>query len=498
MIETGLYALEFIVTNFHFVLMGVAIGMVVGIIPGMGGSVALALLIPLTLTLQPERAFILYGSALGATSFSGALTAILVNTPGSGSNAATLLDGFPMTRGGRAREAIGAASSASALGATIGLGVFLLSIPLLREVALFFGTVEIFWLAVFGIAIIPAVTPGSMVKGLIGGGLGMLVAFHGLTVHTGEFRYTYVQSLPGVIDIGLIPALVGVFAIGEMLHLATKDEPIKKKNVELAGTRGDLWKGVMAPIKNYSITIRGSLFGIFVGAIPGIGGTVAGLMSYAHVAQLSSRDGDVPFGEGNVKGVIASESANDSKDGGQLIPTLGLGIPGSGSTAILLGALLVHGFWPGPDLIRTHLLVVYLLLFSLFFSNVLTSIIGLGISGYVVKISEVEIPYMFPAIITFALAATFLVNNAYGDVILAFIFGLVGFVFIQLSISRIPLVIAIVLAVLAEEHFHRTMQLGDFPLIFFSSPVAILLAAVVTITLLMPIIKYASTWRATP
>lgn len=480
--------LVIVLRNFHIVLIGVLVGMFVGILPGMGGAVALALIIPFTFDMSSHEAFILLGSSMGATAMAGSMTAILVNTPGSGSNAATLLDGYPMARQGQAKDALGASALSSAAGAFVGLVAFLLMIPILREFALFFGSVEIFWLALFGIAIIPAATQGSLIKGLIAGGLGLMFAFHGFSVVTGGFRFEYIRVVTDSVQI--IPAIIGLFAIAEMLNLASRGESIAEtdadeENVEVTGS---LRNGMLEVVRNKWLFARSAVIGFVVGAIPGAGGTVANFVAYVQAAQTRA-PGDIEFGEGNIQGVIASESSNDSKDGGQLIPTFALGIPGGSSTAILLGAFIFHGFQPGPQFINEQLDIVLLVMLALLASNILTSIIALLIADFVSKIVALDIYYLFPTIIAFALYGSFITRNDFGDVIMAVIFGLIGFGMILGEVTRIPVVLALVLADIIEENLHRGLALGDNLWYFVDSTLSKILVAIVVLSMLQPLIQ---------
>lgn len=478
-------ALGILVQNFHLVLIGTLVGMALGVVPGMGGSVTLALLIPFTIGMDPQEAFILYGSAWGSTTFAGSITAILVNTPGTASNAATLLDGFPLTRAGRAREAIGAAAASSATGAIMALAVFLITIPILREFALLFGSVEMLLLAIMGITVIPAAVRGSLIKGVIGGGLGFIFAFHGYSILGGSFRWPYVDELTGSAEITMIPLIIGVFAVSEMLMLGFEQSGIVDS--EAGEVKGSLMKGITAPLRNKLLWFQSSFIGLIVGAIPGVGGSVASLLSYSFGAQNFDRNND--WGEGNIQGVIASEAANDAKDGGQLIPTFGLGIPGSGSAAVLLGAFLVHGFVPGPHFIREALNIVLLVLFALLASNILTSVIGILTAGILVKVTKIDLSYLFPTIIAFALFAAFVTRSSWADVVLTFVFGIIGFIFMLYNTTRVALVIAFVLAPLFEENLARTLQLGEMPGILFTSWVSTVLVLIILIALFQPVLS---------
>jgi putative tricarboxylic transport membrane protein len=350
-----------------------------------------------------------------------------------------------------------------------------------------FATIEILWLAVFGIVIIPVAVPGPLIKGMIAGGLGLLFAYHGYATFSGEFRFFYILDLTPKGDLPLVPVIIGLFAIAEMLNLASKNESLSPEQ-ESGPLGGKLREGLVAPLKNKAVTIRSAIIGTLVGVVPGIGASVANLLAYSHIAQLEK--GDPPFGEGNIRGVVASEAANDSKDGGQLIPTLGLGIPGSGSTAVLLGAFIIHGIVPGPTLMTEHLSLVLVIFFALLTSNLLTSILGSLLANYLVYVTKIEIPYLYPSIIGLTIMATYVTDSSFGDVSVAVLFGLIGFAFISLNITRIPIIISLVLGSIIEVNFYNALKLGEVPWIFFQSTVSKILAVLLFVTILYALINW--------
>lgn len=482
----SLTALQIIGDNFIWLAIGVAAGMMLGVIPGMGGVVTLTIILPFTLKMSPNQAFIVLSAAMGAVSFSGSISAILINAPGTGGNAATLIDGYPMAQSGRAAEAIGASAMASAAGAMIGILVFFLLIPFVIDIALLFGASEIFWLVLLGLSIVPLVSGERILGGIAMAGFGLLLAFVGQTSVTGEYRFTF--DLPLLFDgIGLIPPLVGLFALAEMIKLASSDEGVVPDEVsEMTGKKFD---GVRAVIKHKWLFLRCSIIGILVGAIPGIGATVATFISYGHAVQSSSNQEE--FGTGRIEGVIATESANDSKDGGQLFPTLGLGIPGSATTAVLLGGFIIHGLTPGPGLLQDNLDLMLVIVFALLFSNVITSIIGLTFTGVFTRIQRVSVSRLFPSIIILSLVATFVLRNNFGDMLLALLFAAVGLVLMYLQITRIPVIIALILGDILERNYFLTIRLADAdPLMaFFTGWLNQLLILILVVSALIPIVQ---------
>ncbi|WP_418280345.1 tripartite tricarboxylate transporter permease [Halorubrum sp. DTA98] len=480
--EHAAEALWIVISQWQYLLLGILAGMILGVIPGMGGAVTLTVLLPFSIRLDPTSAFVLFGGALGATTFAGSLTAILVNTPGSGSNAATLLDGYPLTRQGEAKTAIGASAFSSATGAVLSLVFFLALIPFIIEIALLFGNSEVFWLVLIGLTVLPLVAGDRMLAGLAVGALGLIFAFTGPALRTGEMRFSH--GFAFLFDgIGLVPAIVGLFAIAEMVKLASQNQDIIKEKHEIGGS---IVKGVKETIRHRWLWFRCTLIGLLIGTIPGAGGSVANFVSYGHAVQTSKNPQE--FGTGRIEGVIASEAANDSKDGGQLFPTLSLGIPGSGSMAVLLTGFLVHGIQPGPGMLSEELTLMLVIVFSLIASNVLTSVIGVIFSNQLVQIADLPIAVLSPSIIVLSLMAVFISRNHFPDLFVALFFGLLGIALMYFSVSRIPIILALVLGGIFENNFYISLQLaqGDWFQAFFVGTLNQILVVLLIVTILFP------------
>lgn len=350
----------FVWPNILFLIIGTLIGLVFGALPGLGGVVALALVIPITFSMEAETAMIFFAGTLGGVAFGGSVSAILINVPGTAPNAATCFDGHPMAVQGRAKEALGISAMASASGAVVGLVCLIVLLPVAREVVLAFSWPEFFWLAILGLTAIAITSQGSVLKGLVSGALGLMLSFVGHAAISGEIRYglnmNYLWD-----GIQLIPAIIGLFAISEMIKLAVQEGTIAESPTDAA--QGSTLKGVRTVLQNPSLFLRSAVIGIFSGLIPGVGGTVANFISYLQVVQTS---GDPEtFGTGNPKGVIASEASNDAAAGGALLPTVVFGIPGSATTAVLLGGFLLHGLQPGSELLGPKLPILLTLIVAL-------------------------------------------------------------------------------------------------------------------------------------
>ena len=473
--------------SFVFVLIGVLLGLCFGIIPGLGGTTALALLIPITFSMDSLDAMYLAGGVMGATSFGGSITAILLNTPGTAPNAATTFDGYPLAQQGRAGEAIGASATASAMGGLIGLVTLMLFIPLAKEIVLLFGPVEFLLLTILGLVAIAVSSRGKLLRGLIAGGFGLIFAFVGVDTVSGHTRFTLETDYLWD-GIPLVPTLTGLFAISQMIELSLKGGSVVTERVNIGNLTG-LWQGVVAVFKHWTVLLRGSLIGTIIGAIPGLGGTVASFIAYTSTVQ-SSRDPS-SFGKGNIIGVIAPESANNAKDGGSLVPTVAFGIPGSAETAVFLGILVLHGIDPGPTLLLENEREVYGLIIALTLSAVGASLIGLLTARWLVKITFVNVNILVPLVVTISLTGVYVLEGKPGDVILALVMGIVGYLMIRFDYPRLTLVIALVLGETAERSFHQSLMISAYNIVglITERPQAVFLVFATLLTLLLPALR---------
>ena len=483
-----------------YLVAGVLLGLTFGVIPGLGGTTALALLIPVTYTLEPLDAMYLAGGVMGATSFGGSISAILLNTPGTAPNAATTFDGYPLARQGKAGLAIGASAAASALGGLIGLFTLLLFIPVAREVVLSFGSSEFFLLTILGLAAIAVSVKGKLLRGLVSACIGLLLAFTGANQFTGDTRFT--AGIDYLWDgIPLVPALTGLFAISQMIELALKGGSVaddggstaKALKMKITG----VGEGVLSVFKHWTVLLRGSIIGTVIGAVPGLGGTVAAFLSYSSTAQ-TAKDRDT-FGTGNIKGVIAPEAANNAKDGGSLIPTVAFGIPGSAETAIFLAILVLHGMEPGPAILLYNEREVYGLIVALTVSAVGASLIGIALSRFLVLITRIDVNIVVPVVVTLSLTGVYVLEGRMADVLLTVVIGLVGYLMIRFDYPRLTLVIAFVLGETAERAFHQIRLISDGEVFSYmlGRPVSVVLMVAIVITFLLPAMRKIP-WRRRP
>ncbi len=472
-------------TALAYLVVGTCIGLLFGAIPGLGGTTALALIIPLTFGMEEANAIMLMGGSMAATSTGGSISAILLNTPGIAPNAATTFDGFPLAQQGRAGEAIGAAATASALGGLIGVVTLLAVIPIAKVIVLLFGPPELFLLAVFGLCAIAVSTGDRLLQALIAAIFGFVCAFVGFDYVSGIVRYTYgVEALYD--GIKLVPALIGLFAISQMIDLAVKGGSIaggaETLNMKITG----VMEGVKSVFRNWSTMLTGSAIGTFIGAVPGVGGTVAAFLSYSTQVQRDSNP-DVPYGKGNIKGVIAPESANNAKDGGSLIPTLAFGIPGSAETAVFLGAMILHGLEPGPTLLQEHTDEIYTLILSLTVACVVATLIVLALARPMAYLTLVDSHILVPVVTVVALIGAYALSGEFGDVVVALAFAIIGYLMIRFQYPRITFTIALVLGEVTERSFFQTMGVSDGKWdIFVLRMPSLVLIILIVISLLIP------------
>jgi putative tricarboxylic transport membrane protein len=459
-----------------FLSIGIAIGLFVGVLPGIGGTTALVLLTPLTFSMEPVQALALAGGVMGSVPMGGAVTAILLNTPGQTANAVTCLDGYPLAQQGKAGLAIGAAASSNALGGIIGAVSLLAIMPISNKLVMLFGPPEFFLLAVLGLVLVATTSRGKMFRALITAAIGLALATVGYSDLTGTERFTYgVEYLWD--GIHMAPALIGLYAVAEMAYLTIKGGTVAKDDSPMAIT-GTL-DGLLASFRHWGTLLRGSVIGTVVGAVPGIGGTVASFLSYGMTVQ-AAKDPET-FGKGNVKGIIATEAAINAKDCSMLIPTLAFGIPGSAEMAVFMGILILHGMQPGPLMLMLNKVEIFSLIWALTAACVVASFVGLLLARPLAKLTRIDVQLLAPIIIAISFAGSYAIDLQIENVVITAIFGLLGYLMIRFDFPRLPLVIAVVLGGIAERNFHQAMMMsgGDLGLFFERTVSLILIGAIV-------------------
>ena len=468
-----------------YLILGSMLGMFFGILPGLGGATALALLLPLTFGMDTTSAVVLLISTTAATAYGGSITAILINTPGTSQNIATTFDGYPLAKQGRAGVALGASATASALGGIFGCLVLMALIPLARNIVLLFSYPDYFLLAILGLSVIAVVSQGSVLKGLIAAGIGLLISFIGYD-QTGFARYDFNNPYLWS-GISLVPVVIGVFAIVESIELFLKGGTISSTYTKVNQT-SDIKNGILSVFKNFGLFLRSSVIGTIIGIIPGVGGTVANFVSYMQAKQTSKNN--ELFGKGDIRGVIAPEAANNAKDGGSLIPTVAFGVPGSAEMAILLGALILHGLEPGPKLLIQDADVLFTLIFGLVIATIFVSVIGLIFARQFAKLTSIPTKILAPCIFIVSAMGALAVNGYFGDLIIAIIFGVLGFYMKKFGYSRIALVIALTLGSMAENSFFQTYKALGFTS-FVTRPFSLILIIIILSVLIFPLFQKA-------
>jgi putative tricarboxylic transport membrane protein len=470
-------------TALLFMALGVAYGLFIGFLPGLGGIVAMALLLPFIGGMD-------FGSALGmllgahiATIFGSSITGILFGVPGASKSVATCFDGYPMAQKGEAPRALGASAFGSLVGGIIGAIFLVLTLPLLRAVMLAIGPPEYFMMAVWGLSIIAMFSAGSIFKGLAAAGLGLLIAFIGMDPVSGTPRYTF--GLLYLFDgISFPVAVIGLFAVSQMMELFIKGGTVVRP--ESSEQKSSVWEGVRDCWTHRWLLVRSTLLGLYVGVLPGVGASTGGIAAYGMAVATSKHP--EKFGTGTVEGVIAPDCTCGANEGGGLVPTLGFGIPGGESMAILLSAFLALGIAPGRDMLENHMDIVFTMVWVLVLANILTTLIGMGIAKHLAKLVTISGSILFPLVLAVCVGGAYAVHGEITDVIVAFIFGFIGFYMNKYGYSRADMVIGMVLGLMFERYLHISINLYG-PFFYFTRPVTLLLLALVVYTCAYPFIQ---------
>jgi TctA family transporter len=466
-------------------LIGVAIGFAVGILPGLGGPTTLALMLPFVFKMTPVEAFAFLLGMLAVTHTTGDITSILFGIPGEPTSAATIVDGHAMAKRGEAGRALGAAMMSSLVGAVFGALVLGLAIPLVRPVVLAFGSPEFFMLTVLGITFVAALSGEALLPGLIAGGLGLWLATIGLDPISGTQRYTFGQLFLWD-GIGLVPVTIGFYAIPELVDLAVQRSSIAQHG---ATRVGEVWQGVRDTFRHWLLVLRCSAVGTFVSIIPGLGAATTQWLAYAHAVQSSPDRGR--FGKGAVEGVLGPGAANNSTLGGSLVTTVAFGVPASVSTAILMGAFVIQGLVPGPAMLapapRGHLAVTLAMVWTIVVANVITVAVCLVFMGQLARITRIRGALLVPAILTLVYVGAFAEKNVFQDLWIVLLFGALGLCMARLGWPRPPVLLGLVLGPLAESRLF--LATGSYGLGWLVRPGVLLLFGLVLVGLFVPIAR---------
>ena len=457
MLEALLTALGNLLTLEHaqFLTLGVLLGLAVGIFPGLGGIVGLSLCLPFLWGMDPTSALALLIGLVAVIPTSDTFTSVLMGIPGSSASQATVLDGFPLAKKGEAARALGAAFAASLFGGLFGAVILTGFVLVARPIILSFGSAELFMLTVLGLSMVGVLAGRSIWKGLVACGLGLLLGMQGGAPATGEWRLTFGSNY--LTDgVPLVVLALGIFAVPEIVDLLRRAGAISETQRLGAG-----WlRGLKDMLHNKWLCLRCAGLGALVGALPGLGGNVVDWIAYGHVVQTTR--GPSSFGKGDIRGVLAPESANNAKEGGGLIPTLMFGIPGSGSMAVFLGGLILIGYEPGPGFVETSLDVTYTIVWSLALANVLGAGLCLFISPFVARLTTIPYHYLAPFMVMIICFAAYQGTRHWGDIIALALVGILGIYMRRFGWPRPALLIGFVLADNAETYLYQAVQFYDW------------------------------------
>ena len=465
--------------NLLYSLIGCILGTLIGVLPGLGPAAGTAILIPITFNLDPIGAIIMLAAIYYGAMYGGTITSVLVNVPGEAASVITCLDGYQMAKQGRAGPALGIAAIGSFIGGTFAtFALMVVSLPL-ASLALRFGPPEVFSLLVVGLSLVTGLSGRSLLAALIMTAFGLMLAMIGMDPVRGAPRFTF--GLPPLYDgIGFIPVVMGLFGVGEILLSmeAPVLEIIKTKLTDLLPKREE-WKVCTGAIG------RGTIIGFFLGLIPGIGAIIPTFMAYVVEKKVSKHP--EKFGTGVIEGVASPETANNSYANAAMVPLLTLGIPGSPTLAVLMGAFIIHGLTPGPFLFKERPDVVWGLIASLYLGNGILLVLNLPLVGLWAKLLEIRYQYLYPGILLFCILGAYSLNQSVFDVGVMVAFGVLGYIFRKLDWPLAPTVLALILGPMMERALRTSLEMsaGDLS-ILITRPISAVLLIAAAIVLLSP------------
>ncbi|MCG8479327.1 MAG: tripartite tricarboxylate transporter permease [Spirochaetales bacterium] len=438
-------------------LAGTILGIVLGAVPGMNGGIGIAVLLPFTYSMNPATGLLLLGGMYLGSSFGGSISGILINVPGTAEAACTTMEGYPMTRSGRAKEALYYSVISSGVGSLVGIVGLIFFTPLLSRFSVRFGPPEMMLLALGGLTIVGSLAGSNVIKGLLSATIGLTIAMVGMHPVTGAMRLTFdLEQLQG--GVGLLPAVIGLFAIAEMIEQGAeyKGRAIDPRSVlEATSLRGVVGR---LTTKYRTILLKSSVSGTLIGVLPGTGAAIASFLAYGE-ARASDKDGT--FGRGNPAGIVAAESANNAAVGGALVPMLSLGIPGSATSAIMFGALTIHGLIPGQRLFVEHGTIAYTFLIGMLFTAVFLVLVGIAGIPLFARIVRIDLSRIVPVVILISLVGAYSINNSFNDLFVAVGCGIAGVLMARFGMPRTPVVLGLILGRLVEQNLIRSLAIID-------------------------------------
>ncbi len=472
------------IANLLAIVFGVSFGIVVGALPGLTGTMALAIMTPITFSMPPQLGIaMLLGVYVGAI-YGGSITAILVRTPGTPAAICTSFDGYPLAQKGRADEALVIALTASTMGGMISAAILILVAPQLAKIALRFGPAEYFGLTVFGMSIIAAVSGRSIVKGLVSGCLGIFLSTVGMDPFSGVARFTF-GSTRLLSGFELLPVLIGVFALSEVFVNSSK----RAEDRLLVATKPNITlRSLTLSLRHWRKMVTSGLIGTFVGIVPGTGGGIASFIAYAQAKRTSKKPEE--YGEGSTEGIAAAESANNATTGGALVPMLTLGVPGDPLTAVLIGAFMIQGITPGPLLFQTDGPMVYALFAGLLIANVIMLVLGFGGLPLFARVSNIPQYVLAPVIVALCFVGSYAVSNNIVSVMVMAAMGIVGYFMRRHAYPGGPLVIGMILGPMVERSLRQSLTQSQGNLsIFLERPIALAFLALTVVSLFYPVLR---------
>ena len=464
-----------------FMVLGVVIGMWLGAVPGLGGVLGMILMLPFTFDMEPVNAFALLLGLFAVTSTSDTIASVMLGIPGTAASQATILDGYPLAQKGHAARAFGAAFTVSAFGGVFGAAVLAISLPLITPIITAFKSGEIFMLAVLGLAMVGSLSGGSITKGVAAALLGLLISTIGSAQTVAIYRYTFDQDY--LLDgLPIVPVVLGLFAIPELMELATRNVNISRVPRDKSAGGGML-DGIRDACKHWWLATRCATIGTYIGILPGLGAAIVDWVAYGHAVQ-SAKD-KTEFGKGDIRGVIAPEAANNAIKGGALIPTLAFGIPGSLGMAILLGALLLVGLLPGPDMLTTDLPITFAMVWTIVIANILAAIVLMFLAKHVARVAFISGHLIVPGVILFIFMGAWLAGEtSVGAWVACIIFGVAGYLMKVTGWARPPLVLGLILGSISENRFQlATLAEGSYA--WLMRPIVLIIIALIVITIIL-------------
>ena len=483
------FGVAFTFQNLIYAFVGCLLGTLIGVLPGVGPLATIAMLLPATYALPPVAALIMLAGIYYGAQYGGSTTAILVNLPGEASSVVTMIDGYQMARKGRAGPALAAAGLGSFFAGCVGTLILAAFAEPLTEVAFKFGPAEYFSLMILGLIGAVVLASGSLLKAVSVVLLGLLLGLVGTDVNSGVARYSF--DIPELTDgIGFIAIAMGVFGYGEIISNLGK--PDEEREI-FADRVGGLMPSLQDFRNMFPAVLRGTALGSALGILPGGGATLSAFASYTIEKKVKMRDGEVPFGQGNIRGVAAPESANNAGSQTSFIPLLTLGIPPNAVMALMVGAMTIHNIQPGPQVMTSNPELFWGLIASMWIGNLMLIILNLPLIGIWIKLLTVPYRWLFPAIVLFCAIGVYTTNNNTWDVWMVGLFGILGYVFIKLGIEGAPLLLGLILGPMMEENLRRAMLLsrGDWS-VFVTRPLSatlLAMAVLLLIIVLLPSVK---------